>query len=309
MGIEFYSQFNINQPVSAQNMGMTNNIPSLIDTNPDFFETENGKKATSAGVILAAGMTIRGFLKKLSDGFFAKYFSKNQNIDEEEMKKIAKNMIKDKNLMEKMQVFNKVVINGEVIDEISEIWEASTDNSKLTNVIINKKGQDAYFTHVDNHIKVTKDTLISLPHEIGHAVEEHSTKLLKKLQRYRGRYAALALILYGLGREKSQDAQNKTSLWGKIQNTLYKYNILIPLIAFSPELITEFAASKIGIDYIKQHIKNLKINAGKNAQSIAKSQNILKVAKKHYVVAFCTYLSLPLFAVLDNYIFKKASKS
>ena len=93
MGIEIYPQFNKNQPVVPQNIGMTNGIPSLIDTNPDFFESEQGKKATNAGIILTVGMIAREALKKLSDGFFAKYFSRNQNIDEEEIKTIAKNML------------------------------------------------------------------------------------------------------------------------------------------------------------------------------------------------------------------------
>ncbi len=284
-------------------------MPSLIDVQDEFFTEENTEKATNTGIILVAGMAIRELLKSLSDGFFAKYFSKNQDIDEEEMKNIAKNMLKDKKLIEDVQVNKKVRINGEIAHEVAEAWSIKKGLiGKLKNVIINKKGQDAFFTHMGNFIKVTKDTLISLPHEIGHAVEENSTKFLKKLQRARGKYAALALILYGLGREKPANS-NKQSLWGKFQNFLYKYNLLVPLLAFSPELITEFAASKIGIDYIKEHIKNLKTDAVKNAQSIVKSENILKVAKKHYFVAFCTYLSLPVFAILDNYIFKKAAKN
>ncbi len=311
MSLDIYSQFIVQpQEVATQKIAMTNTMPSLIDINPDdIFTPENTEKATSAGLILAIGMFLREVLKELSDGFFAKYFSKNQNIDEKEMKIIAKNMLENKKLMQDIGVSNRVKINGEFAPEVAEGWKSTTGKGPLKNVIINKNGQDAYFTHVNNYIKVTKDTLISLPHEIGHAVEENSTKFLKKLQRSRGKYAALALILYGLGREKPANTKGGQTLWGKFQNFLYKYNLLVPLIAFSPELITEFAASKIGIDYIKEHIKNLKTDTVKNAKSIAKSKNILKVAKKHYAVAFCTYLSLPLFAILDNYIFKKATKN
>ena len=85
MSLEVFTQFNkLQQPIASQQIGMTTTMPSLIDTEPDFFETHEGKSATSAGIILAVGMAARGFLKKLSDGFFAKYFSKNQNIDEED---------------------------------------------------------------------------------------------------------------------------------------------------------------------------------------------------------------------------------
>ena len=312
MSLEVFTQFNkLQQPIASQQIGMTTTMPSLIDTEPDFFETHEGKSATSAGIILAVGMAARGFLKNLSDGFFAKYFSKNQNIDEEEIKNIALNMIKDKKLMQTPEVFTTSNSNlAQQLPEAAEAWFNKKDTiGKLDGVFINHSGQDAFFTAEKNFIKVTKETLISLPHEIGHAIEEHSTNILKKLQRSRGQYAALALFLYGLGREKPANENGRQSLFDKIQNTLYKYNILIPLLAYAPELITEFTASKIGIDYIKKHINNLKTDVAQNAKSIEKSQNILKVAKKHYAIAFCTYLSLPLFAVLDNYIFKKATKN
>lgn len=312
MGLELYSKFiNFNSPIASQEIGMTNGLsmPELY-YEPDFFDTQTGKSATNAGVILAVGMTIRGFLKKLSDGFFAKYFSKKQNIDEQELKKISFNMLKDKKLMSKSEACSDILIDGVRQPQISEAWlNKEGSKFKLNSVIINKSGQDAYFNHVYNFIKVTKDTIISLPHEIGHAVQEHSTSILKKLQRSRGRYSALALVLYGLGREIPKNAQEKQSIFEKLQNILHKYNIFIPLIVFLPELITEFAASKIGIDYIKKHIKNLKTNEFLNAKAIENSKNILKATKKYYAVAYCTYLSLPLFAVLDNYIFKKASKN
>ena len=306
MNIETFNQFhNPFPPVVSQKIGYTSNaMPSLIDMEPDFFETDNGKQATSAVLVLTLGHFLREGLKKLTDGFFAQYFSKAQNINEKEMKNIAKSMLKEKKLLENPQ---ESIDFEENIKK--EVWKnTKTSKGKLNAISIKSTGEEAFFTHLDNEITVTKKTLISLPHEIGHAVQEHSTNLLKRLQRSRGRYAKLALILYGLGREKPSNG-DKQSLWGLAQNLLHKYNVLIPLIAFTPELITEFAASKIGIDYIKTYIKNLKTNATKNAKSIANSEQILKTAKKHYAVAFCTYLALPLFAVLDNFIFKKALKN
>ena len=307
MNIDVFAKFNSNlPPIAPQNIGTTPNVmPTLMDIEPDFFSSDNGKMATNTGVVLALGLSIRNILKKLTDGFFARYFSRKQNIDEKEMKSITTNMLKDKKMMEKPCTSIEYYTDASFAEILKNTPKTK---GKLKKIIISPRGDDAFFNHVDNYIKVTKNTLISLPHEIGHAVQEHSTKLLKRLQLMRGKNAQLALLLYGLGRAKPADNSNQ-SFFGKIQNFLYKYNVLIPLLVFAPELITEFMASKIGIDSIKKHITNLKTNTTKNNKSIINSEKILKTAKKHYAIAFCTYLSLPLFAVLDNLIFQKASKN
>lgn len=257
----------------------------------DFFDSDEGKSATNAGVVLGVGLISREVLALWSNKLFTNYFSKHPDVDKNELLKISKNMLKDK---------------------INETKDSNFKNIKLE---IAQAGQDAYFDHANNRIKITKDTLISMPHEIGHAVQEHGSKFFRMLQRNRGSYTFLALLLYGLGRNKPTNNKGEQTTWTKFQNILYKYNILVPLLAFSPELITEFKASKIGIDYLKQHVKNIedkikqtKANKSLN-QQLTNSKNILKAAKKHYAIAFCTYLALPLFAMLDNLIFKEASKN
>lgn len=250
---------------SAQNSSMSYYQPYYPASEYfDEYSTSDSDAAANTGIIFLAGLAIREALSKFSNDFFSKYLSKKRDIDPNEIIEISKKMIKDKGL-------DKKGLRCEVFE----------------------KGNDAYFSHLENKIKVTKDTLLALPHEIGHAVEEHNTKILKKLQRFRGQYAMLALILYGLGRDKSSDPNSQNTTIGKIRNFLHKYNLLVPLAAFSPELITEFSASKIGIDYLK------KANA---------SKALISAAKKHYAAAFCTYLSLPVFAIMDNLIFKSTQK-
>lgn len=269
---------NIQQP--HYTMREYNNACDSFFTNE--FSKSDTETAKNTGIILTLGFMFRGLLQKFSNNLFSSYFSKQQNINEKQVTDISLKILKDKGLMQNIQ---KIEYPNATI---------YTDNLKKLNLFVEKTGQNAHFDYINKAIKVSKNTLLSLPHEIGHAVQENNTTILKKLQRFRGNYSFLALLLYGLGRNKSTDPKEKKSIFGKAQDILHKYNLLIPLIAFSPELITEFAASKIGTNSLK------KANAPKS---------LINSARKHYAIAFCTYLALPLFAVLDNLILKKASKN
>jgi len=263
---------------------------SMPETELDFFDTNEGKTATNTGGAIVIGLVVRELLQHWSNKLFSNYFSKHPEVSSEELLKIGNKMLDDK------------------------IKESKSPEFKNIKVDIASAGQDAYFNHATNQIKVTKNTLISLPHEIGHAVQEHSTKFFKALQRNRGNYTTLALLLYGLGRSKPINKKGEETISTKLQNLLYKYNVLVPLIAFSPELITEYKASKIGIDYLKKHVNSVEEklkHAASNKQlstQLTNAKSILKAAKKHYAIAFCTYLALPVFAMLDNFIFKQFSK-
>ncbi len=278
---QFISQKPMNYAHKAKFSGQYSSYTSNNSFFDEFSQSDT-ETAKSTGAILALGLLARNILQKITNNMFTNYFSKHQNINEEQVKNLGLKILEDKGLMKNPT---------EIITPQGSVY---TDKLKKLKLIIDKTGQDAHFDYVNKAIKVTKNTLISLPHEIGHAVQEHNTSILKKLQRFRGNYAFLALLLYGLGRNKSTDTKENKSLLGKFQDTLHKYNLLIPLLAFSPELITEFAASKIGLDAMK------KANAPKQ---------LINAARKHYAVAFCTYLALPLFAVIDNFILRKASKN
>lgn len=151
-------------------------------------------------------------------------------------------------------------------------------------------------------ILLPKTELISVFHEMGHAIIENKTSLLKYLQRFRGNYIYVATALYAMAnhkpkeekvakfnvKEQKMDNNKKTSNW----------RYLIPFIAFSPELITEIIASKHGLNFLKGE----KIN-----------ENLLKATKKHYLAAFATYLFVPtsivifdkLYNVVNDKLFNK----
>ncbi len=272
-----YGAFIVNAPVSAANF--TYNTPYY----PQYIEDSesDGDSAKNAGAILIGGMLLREFLQKNAGKIMGQYLSKNRKLDDKEILDTSLNMLKDKGLLNDPQQF--AIRDGSLF---------RGQNAKL-DLIIENDGSKAYFDHMNKQICVTKKTLLALPHEIGHAVQENCTTFLKKLQRSRGMYAYLAMFLYGMGRKKSNDPNAEQTTTGKLRNILYKYSLGIPLLAYSPELITEFQASKIGIKYLK----DAKV-----------SKSLLSAAKKHYAVAFCTYLALPLFAIMDAFIFKKANK-
>lgn len=287
------NNFNTQKPIQSKVSGMKPafGVYVVMPEDRDFFDTDEGKATKNTGYVLGLGFVIRSALQKWSGKLFSNYFANHPNVNKALVVDIANNMKADKT-----KKINNVGI-------------------KNLRIFIESAGQNAYFDPCNNVIRVTKDTLISLPHEIGHAVEEHGSKVFKFLQRNRGNATILALVLYGLGRSKPTNKKGEQTPVRKIQNTLYKFNALVPLIAFSPELITEFKASKIGVDYIKKYTKNvetqLKQNSANKAliQKLTDAKAILKAAKKHYAIAFCTYLALPVFAMMDNFIFKQAMKN
>lgn len=219
--------------------------------------------AKDAGVVLTLGYLASQFLKKCTNSYLISYLDKHKNIAPKEILDTSAKMLKEKGLLNKIKIY--------ILDDKKE----------------------AYYTHKGNYIKIHKDKLLALPHEIGHGIVENKTTVLKYLQRFRGRYAAIALALYALGRSKPDNpfSEEEQSTFAKMQNFLHKYRILIPMIAFSPELITEFAASKYGLDGLKKYA----------------SPALQKAARKHYIAAFCTYLAFPVFAMLDNLTLNKKS--
>lgn len=154
---------------------------------------------------------------------------------------------------------------------------------------------EAYYSHIDNKIVIGKGEISSLFHEMGHAVIENNTKLMKNLQRFRGHYSELALGLYLLTntlapKKKQEDTNNEenSSLTDKIKNIVSKNKAIIPLLAYSPELITEYKASKIGLNFLKSE------NVHKTAPKL------YKLIKKSYITCFSTYLFIPVSLMLLN---------
>lgn len=243
------------------------------------FDDVEKNTAKDAGFIVFAGIIIRQFFQQFVNKALGSYLSKKQDISESEM---LKNGLA---IMEKEKFLN---------DRQTGIYDNGRHflNGKVR-LFIDNTGREAYYTSQEDYIKVAKKTLISIPHEVGHAIQEHKTVILKKLQNMRGKSQWIAMALYALGRSPSNERDGQKTFFGKCKDFMYKYNLVVPFVAFAPELITEAAASIYGI---------------KNLKAIGASQKILKTTKKYYLAAFCTYLALPVFMMMDYLVFNATSK-
>lgn len=214
-------------------------------------------------------------------------------------------------------------VNGKIlIGKINKHFTKNiteADNNKIVNLanqMVNEKLEgnlnfmpgrpgEAYYTHQGNgpikpnSVVVGADSYSSLFHEIGHAIEENKTTVLKKLQRGRGHYTELALGLYMLMsmRPKKNDyyQDENQGIGSKIANFLSHSDAVIPLLAFAPELITEAKASQYGLKFLKEKL-------GKDAA-------LYKNIKKSYLTCFATYLFIPVSIMLVDAIRNSASKA
>jgi hypothetical protein len=84
----------------------------------------------------------------------------------------------------------------------------------------------------------------------------------------------------------------------KVKNFLNKNDWAIPLIAFSPELITEAKASQIGIKFLKEKMMEGKLD-----------KSVFKNIKKSYLTCFSTYLFIPVSIMLIDAIRNSANKN
>lgn len=152
---------------------------------------------------------------------------------------------------------------------------------------------EAFYTHDGNFIRVGPNQKSSLFHEIGHAVQENNTRGFKWLQRGRGRYAYLSMLLYAMlaGRSQQQDGSYS------IGSSLTKTDVAVPLLAFAPELITEAKASMTGLKFLKEKLKTGAI-----------SESLYKNTKRSYLACFGTYLFVPLSIIIMDALRSGANK-
>ncbi len=173
--------------------------------------------------------------------------------------------------------------------------------AKMVDIEFNGPKGEAFYTHTGdrakdikaNSIVVGKNQHSSLFHELGHAVQENNTKGFKWLQRGRGRYAYLSMLLYAMlsGRQQQQDGSYN------IGSALSKADVAIPLLAFAPELITEAKASMVGLKFLKE-----KKNLGQISESLYKN------TKRSYLACFGTYLFVPLSIIIMDALRSGANK-
>lgn len=162
--------------------------------------------------------------------------------------------------------------------------------------ISNKTQGKAFYTDRGNFVHVSSDQKSSLFHEIGHAMEENNTKIFKWLQRGRGNYAILSLGLYAIlsqTRKNQQDNQHKSFL-----SKLLSPTVVVPMLAFSPELITEAKASITGVRFLEKNQKTFKM-----------SDNLIKNIKRSYLACFGTYLFIPVSIILMEHLQHSAQRA
>lgn len=178
--------------------------------------------------------------------------------------------------------------------QLTQLASKMLEENGLDKTVKREIGRDgeAYFTALDNKIVTGADKSSALFHEIGHSIIENKTTLLKGLQNFRGKYTFISLALYALmsqGQKNNQDVfgNERQGFFTKARNFISRSTLLVPLLAFSPELITEAKASKIGIDFLKKQKDTGKI-----------SEEMLKNIKNSYKACFSTYLFIPVSIIM-----------
>lgn len=192
--------------------------------------------------------------------------------------------------------------NNQILGLAKNMWEDKGLSAKGVNVNYGGPKGEAYFTHIGNKVVVGSDKYSALFHELGHAVEENCTKVFKQLQRFRGHYSDLSLALYFLMslRPKSNDYQDKENqtFGDKVKNFFKNSDAVVPLIAFSPELITEGKASLEGLKFLKGKLKTGAI-----------SKSLYNNIAKSYATCFSTYLFVPISIMMLEALRRSASKA
>lgn len=174
-------------------------------------------------------------------------------------------------------------------EKLTKLADDMLDFHKLKGKVETVVGPDgeAYYSALGNRIVTGRDKASALFHEIGHAVIENKTTFLKFLQDHRGSYTVIALALYALMSQNKKQSYNpyeeqNEGFGSKVKNFLSRSTLLVPLLAFSPELITEAMASKKGLDFLKGKVEKPLYNNIKNS----------------YRACFATYLFIPVSIIL-----------
>lgn len=195
--------------------------------------------------------------------------------------------------------FTKRINNDRLLAELAVEMRQKEGLDKSVKLNLGAKGE-AYFNHSSNKVVLGPDKMSAAFHELGHAVIENKTNFLRKLQRSRGHYTAYSLLLYGLlaNTVRPNYYQGFDETFGqKVRRKILNLGVAIPLIAFSPELITEYKASKTGLKFLKEKLKEGKIN-----------KSMFKNIKGSYIACFGTYLFIPVSIMLLDALRNSANK-
>jgi len=88
-------------------------------------------------------------------------------------------------------------------------------------------------------------------------------------------------------RRKDIFGDDRKSFGTKVKEFLSRSTLIVPLLAFSPELITEYKASSYGLKFLKEKLKEGRID-----------ERTFKNIKRSYITCFGTYLFFPVSIIL-----------
>jgi len=171
-------------------------------------------------------------------------------------------------------------------DEIKKYWETVLCREYKTAYNTAIKGLNAFFSPFNNTIVYNKKSpmLISLPHEMGHAINFNNNGIMRKLHflKMGGLFVPLLMLPTVLLKNKKQEGEQTTGIFDKI-TTFIKDNCgKLTFLTFLPKLIEEASASIRGTNLSKEFL----------------SKENIKTLKKFYSWAWLTYLGSAVIASL-----------
>ena len=151
------------------------------------------------------------------------------------------------------------------------------------------KSDNSCYTFFDKTIYSSKNTRLSLFHEMGHAYNHNKTVFAKALQKARDlhqililplTFASLCLPSYKEGNQSKESNSNLKTFLLKISNSFVKFSPLILFSSFLPMLVEEGLASLMGQKFAKNLL----------------DKNIYNKVKRTNLLGFLTYLFLASFS-------------
>lgn len=148
------------------------------------------------------------------------------------------------------------------------------------------KGNSCY-AFFDKTIYTSKNSRLSLFHEMGHALNDNKSYIPKFLQKYRNLYNYIAspCAIFAIALSSPQNVKNNkqnnhnnennnSNILTKLKNSFVKFSPLILFLSFMPEVLEEGIASLKGQKFAKNVL----------------DKDIFKKVKRSNLLGFSTYL-------------------
>ena len=220
-------------------------------------QEEEVKEPNAAKTIVTAGLlqAFAMFLQKASQWCGNKLMQGKEFTSAENIKKTAKNMVKDNNL----NVIIDFIDNKNINNYGGSLKEALKPVAR---------GENAFYTDQLKLAVAPKSKPSLILHELGHAINEHKGKFLRFLQKSRGYVSAVPTALLLLNSAMPERHDNK-------KNFIERNAGIIGFASFLPTIIEEGLASLRGVKAAKQ--------------TLGKAVNLAPL-KRNYFFAWLTYV-------------------